>query len=1068
MRRWSRGCLLILLGVILSSVALIGPPTAYAASYTVTNLNDSGSGSLRQAILNANAFSSDDTITFTTSGTITLTSGVLTLANNGTLTIDGGGAITISGNHASQVLYVNTGANVTLKALTITDGSESPSGGGGIRNNGILTVIGSTISNNTSVNTGGGILNYASTLTVINSTIAGNTGYWGGGIYNNHASTVTVINSTIAGNTATATSGGGIYNASGSTLTLNNSILANNGTDLTCGVGTINAQNSLIKNGLGCVNGTKTNNLGGVNPSLGALTGSPAYFPLNSGSPAIDAGSNGLLPADTTDLDNDGNTSELLPLDQAGNARVQGVAVDMGAYETTGTVSISPASANVVEGASTNFTITRTGSTVSALAVMVNITPGTGMTASDYNFSGGLTGSLSGAQTVTIPTGQVSVVVTFNATDDVDAEPDNTLTIALVDDTTYNLGTPASATVTIPANDTVVTNLNDSGEGSLRQAVANANAFSSDDTITFTVSGTITLTSGQLTLANNGALTIDGGGVITISGNGASRVFSVASGAEVTLDGLGIGDGATSGNGGGILNNGTLTVSDSSVGGNLTTGSGRGGGIYNNGTLTISASTFDGNLTTGSGGNSGGGIYNLGTLVVTDSSLTHNTAHSSGGAIFNLGGTLTITSSTLSSNSANGGGGLVVNGGSGSLVNSTVAANSASLLGGGVVVSNSASFSVLDSTLSNNSSAGGSGSGGGVYVSDATLTLDNSIVANSTNGDCVQSDGTINAQSSLIEDGLGCVTNDLGGNLTGDPSLGTFTGVCYPLNSGSIAIDAGDNALVPVDLTTDEAGNPRIQGAAVDLGAYEATLLTITPDTASVPEGSSTEVTITRTGSTTGAMTVNLTITPGDANMTLSDYLLTGGSISGQTGSVTITIPAGSASATVNFAALADNMAEPDNTLTIALVSGSSYLLGTTDQRDRHYPGQRFDRDQSQRQRRRLAAAGGRQRQRLQQRRHYHLHHQRHDHPDQRAVDAGEQRRVDHRRRRRDHHQRERRQPGVQRRQRRKGDARRAGHRRRRDQRQWRRHPQRRHADGQRQQRRRQSDHRQRPRRRHL
>jgi len=70
---------------------------------------------------------------------------------------------------------------------------------------------------------------------------------------------------------------------------------------------------------LTCVNGTNTSNLTG-DPNLGALTGSPAYFPLNVGSSAINTGSNALVPFGIT-------------LDQAGNPRISGGTVDRGAFE---------------------------------------------------------------------------------------------------------------------------------------------------------------------------------------------------------------------------------------------------------------------------------------------------------------------------------------------------------------------------------------------------------------------------------------------------------------------------------------------------------------------------------------------------------------------------------------------------------------------------------------------------------------------------------------------------------------------------------------------------------------
>jgi hypothetical protein len=62
---------------------------------------------------------------------------------------------------------------------------------------------------------------------------------------------------------------------------------------------------------------------------------------LGSASPAIDAGDSSLLPQDVLDIDDNGDTSEELPLDLAGNVRRQdvngtGFVVDMGAYEAAG------------------------------------------------------------------------------------------------------------------------------------------------------------------------------------------------------------------------------------------------------------------------------------------------------------------------------------------------------------------------------------------------------------------------------------------------------------------------------------------------------------------------------------------------------------------------------------------------------------------------------------------------------------------------------------------------------------------------------------------------------------
>ena len=56
-------------------------------------------------------------------------------------------------------------------------------------------------------------------------------------------------------------------------------------------------------------------------------------YHLQQYSPCIDAGDNAALPPDTTDLDNDGNTTEPIPVDQDGEPRIIDGVVDMGVYE---------------------------------------------------------------------------------------------------------------------------------------------------------------------------------------------------------------------------------------------------------------------------------------------------------------------------------------------------------------------------------------------------------------------------------------------------------------------------------------------------------------------------------------------------------------------------------------------------------------------------------------------------------------------------------------------------------------------------------------------------------------
>src|SRR4029077_13247788 len=182
----------------------------------VTNTNDSGPGSLRDAIAVAN---DGDEITFAVTGIITLTSGQLTVNNNITISGPGAGSLAVDGNANAGVFFINSGVTVTISGLSITNGNAS-SLGGGIYNGSATVMLSNCIVSGNSAQYGGGIYNEgvlgSATLTIINSTIDGNTvSVEGGGIYAigvNAPVTVTVNNSTISYNSAFL--GGGIRNVS--------------------------------------------------------------------------------------------------------------------------------------------------------------------------------------------------------------------------------------------------------------------------------------------------------------------------------------------------------------------------------------------------------------------------------------------------------------------------------------------------------------------------------------------------------------------------------------------------------------------------------------------------------------------------------------------------------------------------------------------------------------------------------------------------------------------------------------------------------------------------------------
>jgi hypothetical protein len=139
-----------LLGMVVS--LFMAHALSAQAVITVTTLNDSGPGSLRQAIADAVP---GDTIDFAVTATITLTTGQLLITNN--LTISGPGAtnLTISGNNASRVLSFS-GVTAAISGLTVAHGYVYGAGGGILNGSSTLTVSNCTLTGNASENGRGG------------------------------------------------------------------------------------------------------------------------------------------------------------------------------------------------------------------------------------------------------------------------------------------------------------------------------------------------------------------------------------------------------------------------------------------------------------------------------------------------------------------------------------------------------------------------------------------------------------------------------------------------------------------------------------------------------------------------------------------------------------------------------------------------------------------------------------------------------------------------------------------------------------------------------------------------
>ncbi len=217
-----------------------------AATFTVTNINNTGAGSLRQAILDSNAAAGSDTIvfdsSFSTARTITLASSILIFPAAGdTLTINGPGMnlLTVSGGGTTGIFTRagNGDHGFTLSGLKLTQSSDTVIGN---PNTGARSSL--TVTNVAFVSNSGGFagaINNAAALTVTNCVFTNNvmigggaTGNGGGAIYNSTAAeTVTIMNSTFTGNrqtiAASANGGGAIRNRFG-TMTITNSTFTNN------------------------------------------------------------------------------------------------------------------------------------------------------------------------------------------------------------------------------------------------------------------------------------------------------------------------------------------------------------------------------------------------------------------------------------------------------------------------------------------------------------------------------------------------------------------------------------------------------------------------------------------------------------------------------------------------------------------------------------------------------------------------------------------------------------------------------------------------------------------------
>jgi CSLREA domain-containing protein len=326
---------------------------------------------------------------------------------------------------------------------------------------------------------------------------------------------------------------------------------------------------------------------------------------------------------------------------------------------------------------------------------------------------------------------------------------------------------------------------------------------------------------GDLDIAGSVSVVGAGAGQTIVDAASLDRVFQIAAGANVTLEGLTIEHGASFDCAGGM-------------------------GIYNAGALDLEQDDVTND--TGSCGIGGGGVYNSGQLIANGTSIDEDGAFG-GGGLYNLGSAV-LNASTISGNHGDfGGGGGIDNHGTLALTNVTLAGNAANSANGGALLA-SAGSAVLRSVTIVSNAAGGSGHGGGIRFAGGTVTLQDTLLAyNGTN--CAG--GTPTSLGHDLEDRTDCALGATGDISSVDPLASALADNGGPvetvdLSAGSRAIDAG--ALCPA---TDARGVVRPQGGGCDIGAFElaaapsATASTVTASPAGVAADGSSSSTVTVT-----------------------------------------------------------------------------------------------------------------------------------------------------------------------------------------------------------------------------
>lgn len=373
--------------------------------------------------------------------------------------------------------------------------------------------------------------------------------------------------------------------------------------------------------------------------------------------------------------------------------------------------------------------------------------------------------------------------------------------------------------LSVKASVYTVLNSNDSGAGSLRQAIIDAEANAGSDNITFnstffSVSKTINLITGLPDISSDLTITGPGATLLTINGGGNLRVLSIsilpAIGNTISISGLTIQNGkSTDGAGLKIASTATsltTTVNISNCIFNSNKATVKGGGIYNESdVLNITNCVFNNNL--------GGGVYNKGFFTVSNSTFSNNTSNY-GAGLYTYGGS--IVNCTFNGNNAFYNGGAIFNsGGQPAIINCTVVGNTAIVAGGGVACASGASGCPVSNSI----------------IAENTAPLGPDLLSqlgypffSQGNNFIGKFDGSSGFTNGVNNDQVGSVATPKIPLLGSLANNGGFTST-MALLTGSPCLNTGSCVSA-----TDQRGIPRPQGGACDIGAFEfSTCTTFTP-----------------------------------------------------------------------------------------------------------------------------------------------------------------------------------------------------------------------------------------------